>query len=268
MTSPANAGLPDFVARAGSGPYRSLAPTTRFVIALTQGLFAFVVRGWTGPLVVLATVIALSLWARVGREYLPYLLATVPFIVSVLLIDTFLYPGARDVILEVGPFSATYTGFIAAVQAALRVVAFALSVGLFAVTTPTEHLVADLETRGLGRRAAFVLGAAVGLLPRLLEQAREIADAQRARGLDTEGSVSRRARGVIPLAGPLVIGALTDVEERSMALEARAFSAPGRRTVLRPHPDSAAQRVLRWTLSLGAVLLFVAAAVGWLATLP
>ena len=33
-----------------------------------------------------------------------------------------------------------------------------------------------------------------------------------------------------------------------MALEARAFAAPGKRTVLRAYPDSAAQRALRWGL--------------------
>ena len=269
MTSPATtAGLPDFVAPPGRGFYRSLAPTTRFVIALAQAFFAFAVRGWTGPVVVLALVLPMAVRTGVTRGLLPYLLATLPFVVSVLLINTFLYPGATDAAFTLGPFTATYSGFVAAVQTALRVVAFAFSVALFALTTPTDQLVADLERRGLGRRAAFVLGAAVGLLPRLIEHAREITDAQRARGLDTEGRIWRRVRGVVPLAGPLVIGALSDVEDRAMALEARAFTAPGRRTVLRAHPDSAAQSALRWALVLGMGLLLLAVGAGWLAGLP
>ena len=269
MTSAATAaGLPDFVAPPGRGPYRSLAPSTRLVIALAMAFFAFAVRGWTGPFVVLALVLPLAARAGVVRGFAPYLLATLPFVVSVLLINTFLYPDADDVMFTIGPFSATQTGFVAAVQTALRVVAFALSVGLFALTTPTDQLVSDLERHGLGRRASFVLGAAVGLLPRLLQQAREVTEAQRARGLDTEGSFGRRLRGVVPLAGPLVIGALSDVEDRAVALEARAFSAPGRRTVLRAHPDSALQRALRWTLTVGTVLIVVAAVAGWLGWLP
>ena len=67
-----------------------------------------------------------------------------------------------------------------------------------------------------------------------------------------------RARGVLPVAGPLVLSALTEVEHRAMALEARAFAAPGKRTVLRAYPDSAAQRALRW----GLVLLHDRAARG------
>ena len=261
-------GLPDFVARTESGPYRDLAPTTRLVLALSMALFAFVVRGWTGPLLVLALVVLLAWLARVRRGFVPYLLATLPFVISVLLINTFLYPDATDVMFTIGPVSATASGFTDAVQTALRVVAFALSVALFALTTPTNLLVADLERRGLGRRPAFVLGAAVGLVPRLLRQAREIAEAQRARGLDTESTIWRRARGVVPLAGPLVVGALSDVEDRSMALEARAFSAPGRRTVLRTQPEGAFQRAARWGLVVATAAVVVASVAGYLRWLP
>jgi len=73
--------------------------------------------------------------------------------------------------------------------------------------------------------------------------------------MDTEGSVLRRARGVVPLAGPMVLGALSDVEERTMALEARAFSAPARRTPVRLLPDSVTQRALRWLIGIGSLVL-------------
>jgi energy-coupling factor transport system permease protein len=108
----------------------------------------------------------------------------------------------------------------------------------------------------------------VRAIPRTAERAGEITEAQRARGLDTEGRIWRRVRGVVPLAGPLVLGALTDVEEQTMALEARAFTAPGRRTVLRPFPDSRAQRLLRWTVLLAGIALLAASVAGLLGPLP
>lgn len=73
--------------------------------------------------------------------------------------------------------------------------------------------------------------------------------------MDTEGRVWRRARGVLPLAGPVVFGALTEVEERTMALEARAFSAPGRKTLLRIPPNGRMDRVLFWAALLALVAL-------------
>jgi energy-coupling factor transport system permease protein len=211
---------------------------------------------------VIAVVLTTAAAARVGRSLVPFGLAVIPLVASILLINTFLFPGATDVIARIGPLAPTWTGLAAALQATLRVAAFALSVAVFALTTPTDDLLSDLERRGLGRRGVFVIGAAIGMIPRMAERAREITDAQRARGLDTEGSRWRRVRGVVPLAGPMIIGALSEVEERTMALEARAFSAPGRRTPIRRLPDSGAERTLRWVAGVGSVALVAGSLAG------
>lgn len=237
-------------------------------IALAEALIALGVRGWTGPLVVIAICAACAVAARVGRRALPLVLASIPLLISILLVNTFLYPGATDMIAEVGPLRPTWTGLAVALQATLRVLAFGFSVVVLILTTEADHLIADLERRGLGRRAAFVIGSTLRAIPRTSERAGEITEAQRARGLDTEGRIWRRVRGIVPLAGPLVFGALSDVEEQTMALEARAFTAPGRRTVLRLFPDSPAQRLLRWTVVLGSIVLLAASIAGLLEPLP
>ncbi len=85
--------------------------------------------------------------------------------------------------------------------------------------------------------------------------------------MDTEGAIWRRIRGIVPLAGPMIGGSLSEVEERSMALEARAFSAPGRRTILRTLPDDAVQRSLRWALGL-ATIGIIAASIAGVLNLP
>ena len=145
--------------------------------------------------------------------------------------------------------------------------AFGLSAALFALTTPVDDLLVELERRGLGRRGSFVVGSALTAIPRTLERAREVTEAQRARGLDTEGGPLRRARGLVPLAGPLVIGSLAEVEERTIALEARAFTAPGRRTLLRRLPDSGRQRLFRW-VALTATAGVTAASLAGVVRLP
>ena len=215
----------------------------------------------------LAIVISIAVVAGIGRSIRPYLLASVPLVASILLVNTFFFPGGTDVLVRLGPIAATGAGLTAGLQGTLRVVAFALSVAVFSLTTPTDDLLVDLEKRGLGRRAVFVIGTAIQTVPRMLERAAEIVESQRARGLDTEGSWLRRIRGVVPLAGPMVLGALGDIEERTLALEARAFSASGRRTIIRELPDNVVQRVARWVLGLGSIALVVAAATG-LVSLP
>ena len=260
--------LPDFVQPLPIGPYRSLNPTTKGVIAVSEALIAFAVRGWTGPLAVLVALAVTAAVARLGRSLLPFLIATVPLTASILLVNTFLFPGATDRIVSIGPFTPTWTGLVAAVQATLRVIAFATSVAVLALTTRPDELVADLERRGASRGLTFVIGATVRTIPRVVQRAREITEAQRARGLDTEGHVWRRVRGILPLAAPLVFGSLNEVEEQTMALEARAFSASGRRTTLRSFPDDGGQRGLRWGLALGTAMLIVLSIAGALAFLP
>ncbi len=264
---PPGAALPDFVLRPIHGAYHGLSPTTKLVIAFAEAAIAFGVRGWTGPLAVLVALAVTAALAGVLRRMVPFALATIPLVISILLVNTLLYPGATDVIVRIGPLAPTWSGLTAAVQATLRVVAFALSVAILGLTTPTDDLLADLERRGLGRRGTFVIGSAIRMIPRMSERAGEITESQRARGMDTEGGISRRVRGIVPLAGPMIFGALTEVEEQTMALEARAFSAPARRTVLRQLPDSPAQRLLRWVLFLGS-LAAVAAEIAGMLHLP
>ena len=222
------------------------------------------IRGWTGPVAVFGVVLLTVAVTGVGRKLVPFVVASLPLVISILLINTFIYPGATDTIATVGPFTVTGTGLTVALQAALRVIAFALAIGVFVVTTDLDDLLSDLERRGLGRRAEFVIGSAIRMVPRMVERAGEIVEAQRARGLDTEGRPWRRARGLVPLAGPMIGGALNDVEERTMALEARAFTAPGRRTTIRRLPDSTLQRAVRWGIAVLIVAAPVATVSGWL----
>jgi len=254
--------LPDFVRRIPVRPYLALHPVTKATLAMVGAIVAFGVRGWTGPAVVFVAVVVSGAVAGVLRRTLPFALATIPLVASILVVNTFLYPNAKDAIVTVGPLTPTWTGATAALQATLRVVAFGLSAAVFALTTPIDDLLVELERRGLGRRGAFVVGSALGSVPRTVERAREVTDAQRARGMDTEGGLPRRFRGLVPLVGPVVFGALAEVEERTMALEARGFTAPGRRTLLRKLPDSRPQRLARWALLVGSICLVAVSLAG------
>jgi len=190
-------------------------------------------------------------------------LLTLPIAVSVILVSVFTRAGTT-VIFEIGPFDATVEGVDFAAQTVLRLFAISTSIGLFILTTDPRAFVLDLERRGVPPRAAFVAVATIEAVPTLVERAATIAESQRARGLDTEGGVRARVRGVLPLVGPAVITSLTDVEERSLALESRAFSRPGRRHLLWSMPDSGRERLLRAVL----VLALLGAAVVRVAGIP
>ena len=178
-------------------------------------------------------------------------LALAPVAASSLLINTLLPAGGG--------------GVTTAVAALLRLLGATLPLTLLFATTEAPDLLNDLEARGAGRRAVFVLGAALAAVPRAQVRAVDVIEAQRARGLDTEGSWRRRLHGVLPLITPLIIGSLAEVEDRTMALEVRAFGAPGRRTLLHRAPDSRGQQLARWAmaalLALGLAARAVAVAI-------
>jgi energy-coupling factor transport system permease protein len=120
----------------------------------------------------------------------------------------------------------------------------------------------------LSPRFAFVALATLEAVPAMVERAGVIQAAQRARGLDTEGSIRARLRGVLPLVGPVVLSSLTEVEERSLALEVRAFGRPGRRHLLWSIPDSVAQLAVRAGLLVTLIALIVLRMSGNLVGLP
>lgn len=231
---------------------------------------AVMMGGLAGPaLVTVAAVLVPALAAGIlGRLLRTALLLSLPIAISVLVVNLFFYPAGREILLQLGPIRATAEGLEFAFETLARIGAISGAITLFYLTTPPGELVLDLERRGVSPRVAFVALASVQTVPALVERAGTITSAQRARGLDTEGSLWRRLRGVLPLAGPVLLGSITEVEERTMALEARGFTRPGRRTLLWWPPDSSSQRVARWLLVLSVPLLVVARALGWLEWLP
>jgi energy-coupling factor transport system permease protein len=215
-----------------------------------------VLGGYIGPIAIIAVTLLLAWRAGVaGRLSRVSLLLTLPIAISVVLVSVFTRAGTT-VLFEIGPFDATVEGVEFALQTLVRLFAISLSIGLFIMTTEPRAFVFDLERRGVPPRAAFVAVATIEAVPTLVERATTISESQRARGLDTEGSFLARVRGLLPIVGPVIIGSLTDVEERSLALESRAFSRPGRRHLLWAMPDSGWERALRWVL---VVALAVAA---------
>lgn len=229
-----------------------------------------VLGGVLGP--ALIVVFAVLLPAVIGgvalRLVRTSLLFSLPIAVSALLVNLFFYPDGVTILFQVGPITATAEGLGFAIQLLARIGAISGAITLFYLTTPPGEVVLDLERRGVSPRVAFVVLASVQTVPAMVDRAMTITAAQRARGLDTEGSVWRRVRGVIPLAGPVLLGSIGEVEERSMALEARGFTRPGRRTLLWWPPDSLAEVIARWLLLLSVPLAIAARAAGLLDWLP
>jgi len=247
--------LPAAIGRPGPSAVHRLNPLTKAVLATTTSIAAVVLGGLVGPLLLVAVAVVLPALAagvlvRLARAAL---LLALPIALSAFLVNVFFFPGAETVLFRIGPVAATAEGLAFAFEIMARIMAISGAVTLFYLTTRPADLVLDLERRGVSPRVAFVANASVQTVPAMVERAAQITAAQRARGLDTEGSPWRRVRGIVPIVGPVILGSIAEVEERAMALEARAFTRPGRRTLLWSPPDSRRESIVRWALLVGLV---------------
>lgn len=257
-------GVPSFIGRPGPSAVHRLNPLTKATLATVTAIAAVVLGGLVGPIVLVAVAVVLpaAVAGVLGQLARLSLLLALPIAVSAFVVNLFFFPGGEQVLLRIGPITATAEGLGFALQILVRILAISGAVTLFYLTTRPADLVVDLERRGVSPRVGFVANASVQTVPAMVERAVQITAAQRARGLDTEGSPWRRIRGIVPIVGPVILGSIAEVEERTMALEARGFTRPGRRTLLWSPRDSAAERVIRWALLLSLVALIVARAAG------
>ncbi len=224
------------------------------------------VGGFVGPLVLVAVAILVpaAIAGVVGSLLRAVLLLALPIAISVVVINVLFFPAGQQVLFRIGPVTATVEGLVFALEVVARIVAISGAISLFYLTTKTGDLTIDLERRGVPPRLAFVASASVQTVPAMVDRAATITAAQRARGLDTQGSFAARLRGIVPIVGPVILGAIGEVEKRTMALEARGFSRPGRRTLLWHPADSSVQRLARWLMVLAIPAFVIARAAGWL----
>jgi energy-coupling factor transport system permease protein len=221
-----------------------------------------VLGGYIGPILIMAAVVASAAIAGVPARLIRLsILLTLPIGISVVLVSVFTRAGTT-VVFAFGPIAATLEGVDFAGQTLVRLFTISAAIGLFGLTTDPRAFVFDLERRGLSPRFAFVAVATLEAVPAMVARAGVITAAQRSRGLDTEGSVVARLRGILPLVAPVLLSSLSEVEERSLALEVRAFGRPGRRNLLWWTADSTGQRTARWLLVLALAVAIVARALG------
>lgn len=204
--------------------------------------------------------------AAVGRILQPFLRASLrtvlPFAISLFLIQGFLWTGGTP-IFTLGPISLKLEGVYFAIRMTGRILVVVSSFLLLAFATRPDDLMQSVDERGAPKNLSYLILTTLQIVPQFVTKANKILDAQRSRGLETEGSFWQRARALMPLVQPLILGSIIDIEQRAIALEVRAFGRKEKKTHLRVLSDSKAQVVARWLLLLGMVLVVLARVIFW-----
>ena len=149
-------------------------------------------------------------------------------------------------------------GVMYALRISLNIFNMLLSFAIFVLTTKPSDLVEDMERIGFSSRLGYIITSVFQIIPQMVGTMATITDAQRSRGLETEGNFIVRAKAFIPLIGPVVMSSLSNTRERAIALEVRGFEAEGKRTFLKEKKKSKADAIMR--IIMGAAIV---ASAGW-----
>jgi energy-coupling factor transport system permease protein len=210
---------------------------------------------WLPTIIFMFVIIPLSFLGQVSREFFS---ATVKLLLPVVgflfVMQALFHPDGSNELFQIWIFDVTMESVRFAYLTASRILTMVASFLILLLTTHPSDLMSDLTRRGVPGNLSYVITSTLQIIPQMQAKATTIIDAQRSRGLETSGSLLNRTKALVPLVGPLVFGSLVEVEERAIAIEARAFTSPLEKTSLREIPDRPAERWVRWLFLLMVVL--------------
>ncbi len=241
---------------AGDSGLHRLYPLTKLLLALTLILGGFTIPvPWASYVIFIAIILPLSIWGDVWKQMVWAVWKIVlPFAISIFLIQGIFW-GSGDVLFSIGPITIEEEGIAFAFASVGRILLVTSSFLLFAMTTRPDLLMNTLTKVGFPGAITYIVVTTIQIIPRFQAKAATIIDAQSSRGLRIEGNFLQRVGAVTPLVLPLVLSSLLDVEERAIAIEARAFNSPGLKTSLIDCVDTQYQRIARYIMVILLVLM-------------
>lgn len=234
-----------------------LYPTTKFMITLLVVIISIFTPGYVLQYIMFPVFLIISFMAGTTKQFLN------AFFKSIFIIILFIF--AMQVFIITNEDQTPIWGFIHFSQTGLatslsmtsKITAIASAIMTFFETTKVKDITYALEHAGTPRKVTFLISSTIQLIPQMSSLSRTITDAQKARGIETEGGLMTRIKAFVPMLGPLVLSSIQQTEERVLALESRAFSAKGKKTsiyVLNKTGLDIAMEVLSVILLIGYVV--------------
>lgn len=238
---------------------RDLNPMSKLNLMLVLGLSPFFIQNFVYGFGMVLFLILVSAMAGSFQSFFSmYWKVLLLFGVFLFLVKAAFSPG-KEVIFQLWGICVTHESIISGLNIVSLVLAFSGSFILFVKVTPMEDFTYMLEQKGVSHMVSFVILSSFQTIIDLGQNAQIILESQKARGIETEGNVFQRAKAFIPVIGPLILNAIAGTEEKSIAMDARAFSAPVEHTFLSELPKTGAKEKL---VVLLFDLVFIALIVG------
>ena len=221
---------------------------------------------------IVASLVAGKLWAfaafigislvmlisgKIIRKVFPLIAFSFTILITIFLIHGLFNHENATLLFAAGPLKFYQEGMLYALRISLNVLNMLLAFAVFVLTTRPVELVEDLERIGFSPKIGYVVSSVFQIVPQMSGTMNTIMDAQRSRGLETEGSLLTRAKSFLPLISPVVMSSLINTRERAIALEIRGFEAGQKKTYLREDKMKNSDRI--WCVILLLLIIAVVA---------
>lgn len=194
---------------------------------------------------------------KVLKRVIPIIGFSFIVLLSVIVIQGMFKAGNKTVLFSLGGLHLYKEGLSYAVDICLRVLNILCSVAILILTTKPSDLIESFVRRGLSPKIGYVLSSVLQLIPEMTSTMSRITDAQRSRGMETEGKFIVRLKAFLPLIAPVVMNSIAGTRERSMALEVRAFDSKVKKTFLNQEEVYGYNKFIR----LAMVIIFILAVI-------
>ncbi len=189
--------------------------------------------------------LVLLIHSRLFKKALPMTVVGLSLILTVWIVQGIFSQKNETPLFHLGPVTFYQEGCLIAARIGLNILNMFFSFACFVFSTRPSDLVEDMERVGFSPKLGYVVNSVFQMVPQMTGAVGTITDAQRSRGLETEGNLLTRAKAFLPLISPVVMSALINTRERAIALEVRGFDAGLQKTFLREKTKKASSFWIR-----------------------
>lgn len=215
----------------------ALYPSCKLWIVLMYSICSFLVASirindYPALLIVWFLVIpVLTALSGVFKKFLK-VFSKLLIVVTIVFVAQSIIVKGGDVLLDFGFISVHQAGLASAIMLGFSITNIAGIFIWFFQTTENKEITYAMNNSGMNYKAAYVFTSSLQMVEVLGKSSKTIMNAQRARGVETQGNMIVRAKAFFPSLVPLILGAITNSEERVLTLESKGFDVNGKKTQL------------------------------------
>lgn len=209
-----------------------LNPLSKANILFVIAVSTVIINNYFYGFVLAGIYLIIAAMAKHGKRFFSLYIKFTLFFISFLFLMRACFTDGKQLIYKFYGIHITVEGIELGLKSASLVLGICGAIMLFVQITPMHELMYALEKKGMSHTVSYVILSSFQTIKDLGINTKVIMESQKARGIETEGSVFRRVKAFIPVIGPLILNAMTGTEEKIIAMDARAFSAPVKHTHL------------------------------------